>query len=216
VTANVTGYEDIPRRGRSVAIVGGFAAGKTTLSDGLIQQGWTRVSFAKRLKELAQAVYGEPVAEFLAGGRAYAPVDKAQEYDVTRLDGTPESLSGRRILQELGQSVKSLDRDFWVKWMLRDIRDNKYGHAPYVTDDCRFPYEADALSDAGFIIVKLEVPVDTRIMRYYDVYGVYPTPAEIVHPSEIELVNIVPDYVIDGEKPPKDILAEVYRVATRA
>ncbi len=196
----------------NLAIVGGFAAGKTTLADGLVQQGYTRVSFAKRLKELAQAVYGEPIAEYLAGGRAYAPVEKATEYDITRLDGHIDTITGRRILQELGQAVKELDRDFWIRWMLRDIEDGKYGPAPYVTDDCRFPYEADALKSFGFTIVKLEVDVDVRIRRYTDTYGRPPTPAELVHPSEIELVDIEPDFVVDGARDPKTILAETYRL----
>lgn len=186
---------------RNLAIVGGFAAGKTTLADGLVQQGYVRVSFAKRLKELAYNVYGI--------------VGKGDQVEVTRLDGRKETISGRRVLQELGQAVKELDRDFWIKWMARDVRDlSNYGQAEaMVTDDCRFPYEADALRAMNFYVVKLEVPLDTRIRRYYDTYNAYPTPAELIHPSEIELVNITPDYVINGEKPAGEILREVYEYA---
>lgn len=203
MTANVTGYEDETpeKKMRNLAIVGGFAAGKTTLSDGLVQQGYTRVSFARYLKEICAVIYNHGV-----------PIEKWQEFNVIGEDGYERSISGRRMLQEFGQSVKAMDRNFWVKALIEDVRSGKYGSGPFVTDDCRFPYEADALSQLGFIIVKLETPMDTRIRRYFATYGVYPTAAELVHPSEIELVDIVYDYEIDGEREPKEILAEVYGI----
>lgn len=184
---------------KNLAIVGGFAAGKTTLSDGLVQQGYTRVSFARYLKEIAARAYG-------------GTIDKVLDYDVVSLDGTRRSISGRALLQELGQSVKAMDRDFWIEVLLNDIEDGSYGDGPFVTDDCRFPYEAEELRNEGFVIIKLDTPVDVRIRRYNDVYGRYPTPSELVHPSEIELVDIVPDFVIDGEKEAKAVLAEAYAI----
>jgi hypothetical protein len=184
----------------NLAIVGGFAAGKTTLSEGLVQQGWTRVSFARLLKEMAARAYGEEI-------------QKNKTYSMRDLgSGETRGITGRRVLQELGQSVKSMDRDFWISSLLSDIRSGVYGNGPYVTDDCRFPYEADALRLRGFVIVRLDVPLDTRIRRYYATYGNYPTPAELVHPSEIELVDIEVDHVINGEQDPKDILMEVYKI----
>lgn len=187
---------------RNIAIVGGFAAGKTTLSEGLVQQGYIRVSFARYLKEICAVVYN--------GGK---PIDKWQEFTVVGLDGVAREISGRRLLQEFGQSVKAMDRNFWIRALLNDIENGEHSGGPFVTDDCRFPYEANALAEAGFTIIKLETPLDTRIRRYYSTYGVYPTPAELVHPSEIELVDIVYDYIIDGEKEPKEILLDVMEIA---
>lgn len=191
---------------RNLAIVGGFAAGKTTLSEGLVQQGYTRVSFARYLKEICSNVYNNNHA-----------IEKSQEFAVTGLDGYERTISGRRMLQEFGQSVKSMDRNFWVNSLLTDMHSGVvYGPGPYVTDDCRFTYEADALRKEGFLIVKLETPIDTRIKRYYETYGVYPTAAELVHPSEIELVDIETDFTIDGEQEPKQILERVYKIGVNA
>jgi hypothetical protein len=186
----------------NIAIVGGFAAGKTTLSEGLVQQGYTRVSFARYLKEILSTVYNDG-----------APIEKTDEYEVTALDGSERTISGRQLLQEFGQSVKAMDRDFWIYSLFADIRSGRYGPQPYVTDDCRFPYEAEALRSAGFTIVKLDTPLETRISRYENTYGRKPTPEELVHPSEIELNDIVPDYVIDGTKSPKDILFDILTVS---
>jgi hypothetical protein len=192
---------------KNLAIVGGFAAGKTTLSEGLVQQGYTRVSFARYLKDIAATVYGDGM-----------PIEKAGMYPVVDLSGASLMISGRQLLQQLGQAVKAMDRDFWIKSLLNEIGYGVYGEGPYVTDDCRFPYEAQALAsfgsiDDGFIIIKLDTPLDVRIHRYEETYGRKPTPAELVHPSEIELSDIIPDITIDGTKSPKDILAEVFAYA---
>ncbi len=189
---------------KNLAIVGGFAAGKTTLSEGLVQQGYTRVSFARYLKEIASKVYGDG-----------QEIGKTQSYFVNTLAGEPRWVSGRQLLQELGQSVKALDRDFWIVALTNEISAGVYGDGPFVTDDCRFPYEADALKSLGFRVVKLDTPLETRIRRYTETYGRAPTSEELVHPSEIELVDIVPGVTIDGTKSPKEILEEVYRYATR-
>lgn len=186
----------------NLAIVGGFAAGKTTLSDGLVQQGYTRVSFARYLKQIAARIYNDGVE-----------LDKAGTYVVTGLeDGLSYAISGRMVLQQLGQAVKALDRDFWIKSLLADLDNGNYGDGPYVTDDCRFPYEAKALRDEGFKIVLLDTPLNVRIRRYEKTYGRQPTPEELVHSSEIELVDIVPDYIVDGSQEPKAILSQVYAI----
>lgn len=180
---------------RNIAIVGGFASGKTTLSEGLVQRGWTRVSFARLLKEMAARAYGEEIR-------------KNGTYTVYDLEtGSTRGISGRRVLQELGQAVKGMDRNFWISSLFMDIENGSYGPPPYITDDCRFPYEADALRRHGFTIIKLDTPLVVRLERYNQIYGYYPTAAECAHPSEIELEDIVVDYVIDGEQSPEEILA---------
>jgi hypothetical protein len=181
----------------SVAIVGEFASGKTTLANTLIGSfGYKRVSFAGRLKEMAADVYA---------GRA--PVEKTKDYEVWPLNwDEPGNLSGREVLQRLGQSVKALDRLFWVRWLMNDIDAGRYGDGPFVTDDCRFTYEAEALKERGFVIARVMTPVKVRMERYEMTYGRLPTTQEMMHPSETEVQNIEWDILLDGTKP-VDVLA---------
>jgi hypothetical protein len=189
----------------NIAVVGGFASGKTTLSQGLVDRGYTRLSFAKYLKEIVSRIYNDG-----------NPIDKAQTFEVTSLEGVRREITGRRLLQEFGQSVKAMDRDFWIRAMLLDMQYGEHSGGPFITDDCRFPYEADALRDNGFIIVKLEVPLVERLERYNRTYGTWPTSNEITHPSEMEVENIIWDYCIDGEKSPQEVIDRVYQIGMEA
>lgn len=186
---------------KNIAITGRMASGKTTLSDLIVSHGrYERVAFAGRLKELAAQVYG--------GGR---PVDKAETYEVTHEEtGMTEFLSGREVLQQLGQSVKSLDRDFWIRWLLADVAGRK---GPFVLDDLRFPYEAEALRAEGWLIVKLDVPSVVRAQRYAFLYQRPPTDSELSHPSESGVDSIDPSYVVDWQQDPKEAALEILCIA---
>lgn len=186
---------------RNFAIVGKFGAGKSTVSSLLVQYyGYTQLSFAGRLKQVASDVFGE--------GR---PIGKAEYYFVTTLEGETRSLSGRQILQELGQSVKALDREFWIRWLMADVDTGLYGTGPFVIDDCRFPYEAEALRNRGFKVVLLDTPLETRLERYELLYGRRPTVEEMNHPSELEVDDIVPDMTVDSSRSPEQIVREILR-----
>jgi len=184
---------------RNVALVGGFGSGKTTVADGLVaHHGYKRVSLATTLKRVA--------ADALNSGE---DIQKADLYEVTGLDGVEHFLSGRQVLQELGQSVKRLDRNFWTRWLLSDMAGGTYGPGPFAVDDCRFSYEANALAERDFLIVRLAVPDDVRRARYASVYGREPSVTEMSHPSEVEMSLIEEDALIDGTMPERDILASI-------
>jgi len=188
---------------RNVALVGGFGSGKTTAAD-LLEKvyGYTRVSLARNLKDVA--------ADAINSGR---PIEKTSTYGVTDLYGAERRISGRQVLQELGQSVKALDRNLWVRWLVSDIRSGRYGPGPYVVDDCRFYYEALALSGGvQFLIGRLEVPEEVRAERYYRTYGLRPTAAELSHPSETEMNLIEADFTVNGEMSPVDVATTLARL----
>lgn len=171
----------------NVAIAGRFAAGKSTVSSQLIHlYGFERGSFAARLKQLAAEVYND--------GNA---IEKDGTYTVTDLDtGRDLDISGRQVLQRLGQSVKTLDRLFWVRWFAQDAAK---ATGPLVLDDLRFPYEADFLRSKGWLIVKVETPEHVRAERYRDLYGRYPTRDEMEHVSETSVDLIEPHMTVSGD-----------------
>lgn len=173
---------------RNVALVGKMGAGKTTLADGLIEVGYNRLSLAGPLKEISARVYG--------------PIEKGASYETAdRLTGEPVIKSGRQILQEVGQYMKYVDRDFWVKAALSTAqRHTESSDAPLVCEDTRFIFEAEAFRNAGWIIVGIETPEDVRMERYERLYGREPTPQEMNHESEIEVPMILEgvDLLVNG------------------
>lgn len=187
---------------KNVAVVGEFASGKTTLADKLITEyGYRRISFAGNLKKAAALVY-DPTRPGVAGY-----IEKTAMYRIWPLDEPqPIEVSGREILQRFGQSVKQLDRLFWIRWLMNEVDEGLHGDGPFVIDDCRFPYEADALRDRGFVIARIVTPTDTRMERYENTYGRRPTSAELSHPSEVEVQSIRWDVLLDGSLMP-DALA---------
>lgn len=190
----------------NVAIVGKMGAGKSSLANHLVDvHKYTRVANAGALKALAAMAYG--------------PIDKSETYRVTipcsvhSGDSHEErEISGRQVLQGIGQIVKEFDRDFWLKAMMRDI-DTK-GNGPFVCDDTRFPFEAEFLKERGWIIVKLYVPKDVRAERYRSLYGRVPTEAELNHPSETEVDDIEEDIGFSGESPIEEIVHGIFEHMT--
>lgn len=185
----------------NVAIVGKMGAGKSSLANYLVDvHKYTRVANAGALKSLAQMAYG--------------PIDKGGKYTVTRIDDmawdekyVETEISGREVLQGIGQTLKEFDRDIWLKAMVRDMA-TKQG--PFVCDDTRFPFEAEFLKNEGWIIVKLYVPKEVRAERYERLYGRKPTEEELNHPSETEVDNIAEDIGFSGEEPIEQIVQGLF------
>lgn len=70
---------------KDLAIVGLMASGKTTLAEYLVEkEGYIRVSFAARLKELAATVYnqGKPIAKDARYGPFTQSADLAGTFEV--------------------------------------------------------------------------------------------------------------------------------------
>lgn len=186
----------------NVAIVGKMGAGKSSLANHLVDvHKYTRVANAGALKALAAMAYG--------------PIDKSETYRVTRIpefawgnEYEEDEISGREVLQGIGQIVKEFDRDFWLKAMMRDIETK--GNGPFVCDDTRFPFEADFLRSKGWIIAKLYVPKEVRAERYERLYGRVPTESELNHPSETEVDNIKEDIGLSGEDPIEELIEKLF------
>src|SRR6478609_6834891 len=114
---------------KNIAIVGNMYAGKTTLASALVTgYGYTRVSMAGPLKEIARQAYGEVV-------------EKDKEYPtIDRKTGDIVFKSGREIYQGIGQSLKYVDRDIWLKMFIGRLSHEAETHR-FVVDDVRFGFE---------------------------------------------------------------------------
>lgn len=176
---------------RNIAIFGRFCAGKTTLARELADSyGYVPVSMAANMKWIVRQVYGT--------------TDKASSVTVTNRDGTTREVTMRQVLQGVGERMKDIDRDFWLKWLLSDVSDIPTEY-PLVMDDARMLFEAEVLRERGWLLVRLVVPEDIRAERHLRLYGRYPTEAEKNHPTETQVDGITPDIEFDGTRPAEEL-----------
>lgn len=185
----------------NVALVGKMYSGKTTMANAFVaNQGYRKVAMAGPLKLIAKLAYGEDI-------------QKDKNYPVVDLSfGTRTTKSGRKILQQIGQSLKAVDRDIWLKIFINDTNDMNNG--PYVVDDVRFKFEADYLRSAGWVIVKIDTEEAERVRRAFMLTGKEPTHQELNHESEVEVDDISEDVYIDGRQPIELVPAKAELIAS--
>lgn len=172
---------------RNIAITGLMGSGKSSIAAALVDSGFTKIAFADPIRNVASMAFG--------------PISKAQDYKVDSIEGS-RLVSGRVVLQRVGQSVKSFDNLFWTRAFLRNS--DNYLDVPLVCDDMRFTHERDALRGRGWLIVGLLCPDSVRIERLTVVNGRPPTPEEMRHESEREVPDILDtsDIIVDGTRDP--------------
>lgn len=172
---------------KNVALFGQFCAGKTTLAKLLSEEyGYVVRSLASNLKDMTNSVYGTS--------------DKGASVIVQTENG-PESRTVREVLQGLGDAVKTVDRDFWIRWFLSDCQDYSNNSLPVVCDDGRMAREADRLREEGWLLVLVDTPEDLRVRRFVNLYGRTPSEKEMKHRTEQELGLIRFDLTVDGTLP---------------
>ena len=190
---------------RNVALFGHMGSGKTTLADTLSRAGYQRVSFAGPLKAVAELAYGK--------------IDKGSEYATTinlpNIMNEPMTSmkSGRQLLQEIGQTIKDVDRDFWMKCFFRTAE--SFGDAALVVDDGRFKFEFEELRKRGWLTVGINTHTSVRMQRYESIYGRTPSEEEMSHQSEIEVPEILNmcQIIVQGTDDPYDNARKILRVA---
>lgn len=182
---------------KNVILFGNMYSGKSTIAAALCDMGYTKLSFSSALKNFASLAYGT--------------IDKSQYYPVTDKTGRCEMITGRQLLQNMGQIVKEVDKEFWLKCTMRDARN--YLDQPLVIDDGRFIFEFLNMKNAGWFTVGINTPYDKRMERAVKVNGRVPTESEINHESENELSNIMlsVDMVLTGLEDPYEEAAKIMK-----
>jgi hypothetical protein len=145
----------------NIGLIGRARVGKDTVGRLLYDHGgYERVAFADPLKEAALKLDPIVLSTEERSDWADRPY-RLQEavhgwgWEVAK-DRFPEV---RRILQELGASVRAIDPEFWLRAGLARVDEvNRTTGRPAVITDVRYPNEAESLRRAGFHLVYIDRP----------------------------------------------------------
>lgn len=126
--------EDIPT---IIGYIGAKQSGKSFQSEMLIQQGFQKVDFADKLRELAWGILG------------WKPKNK-EEYELFKLGKIDIEgfgfVNGRKFLQNVGENINLIDKTFWCRQWKKSV--DKLiikGYTNIVVSDIRHWTEIDAL-----------------------------------------------------------------------
>lgn len=98
----------------------------------------------------------------------------------------------RKHYQHIGQQLRELDPDVWVKYLLKSVE--KDGAKRVVVTDGRQVNEAERLRAEGYTIVKVVAPEEIRIKRILESGDVF-IPEQLTHETERQ-VDLLQDCVV--------------------
>lgn len=144
----------------------GFArSGKDTVAQHMVSQGWTRVAFADKLRDMLYALnpiialdthevfqmgFEDPVAKVEEGIRLRTIVDN-ETWDEAKVN----HVEIRQLLQRLGTEAgrECVDDNLWVSLAEEKIES---AGGPVVVADCRFPNEVQMVRRRGGTLIWIE------------------------------------------------------------
>ena len=181
------------------ALIGRARSGKDSTA---LRLGWahgyTRLAFADALKTSALDL--DPIVASVAGE------ELKLSYLVNRWgwdhakERHPEV---RRILQYMGQGIRDMDPDFWLRPVLNQIEGAKRLGWPVVVTDVRYRNEVEALKAEGFRTVRV-------IRPRYPVHTA--TAQELTnrrHRSETELDSYACDLTLNNDSGLRELSRQV-------
>lgn len=186
-----------------IGICGLIGSGKGTVADILVDQGFTKVSFADKLKDGVSTIFGWDRA-MLEGDTDESRQWREQPDDFwcneTQMEVTP-----RLVLQLFGTDCM---RDgfydgVWVSLLKKTILDNP---GNYVVPDVRFENEIEMIRSIGGEVWEVKRNVDPEWLIEYETTGVEPT---TVHPSEWRWIKSKKDEVITNDSTLQDLNRQV-------
>jgi len=130
-------------------IVGAIGSGKDTIGDRLIQNyGFQKTSFAKRVKDVAAAVFGWD-RDMLEGSTKVSREWRELVDDYWGI--TP-----RLALQKIGTEMfrNQIDDAVWVKAVKKEVANSP--DVDYVITDCRFKNEVESIREMGGTIIYVD------------------------------------------------------------
>jgi len=187
-----------------IGLCGLIGAGKGTVADILVDQGFKKVSFADKLKDGVSTIFGWD-RSMLEGD-----TDESRAWRELRDDfwsnETKMEISPRLVLQLFGTDCM---RDgfydgVWVSLLKKTILDNPEQN--YVVPDVRFENEVNMLHDIGGEVWEVKRGPDPQWLIEYETTGVVP---KDVHTSEWKWVKARKDEVILNDTNINDLKGQV-------
>ena len=175
-----------------IGLCGLIGAGKGTVSDILVEQGFTKVSFADKLKDGVSTIFGWDRA-MLEGDTNESRTWREQPDNFwsaeTKMEVTP-----RLVLQLFGTDCmrNGFDDGVWVSLLKKTILENP---GNYVVPDVRFENEIAMLRDIGGEVWEVQRGSIPEWLIQYEITGVEPTE---VHSSEWRWIKSRKDVVIEN------------------
>lgn len=182
-----------------VAINGTIGSGKDTFAQAFIDNGYTRLSFAKNLKDTVSAIFGWD-REMLEGTtpesrKIREMVDPYWCEKLGRNDVSP-----RWVLQNFGTNVlrKHFHDNIWV-FSLEKTMNQIEGNI--IITDCRFPNELEMIRKNNGIVIEVQrtIPYWYGLASEYNkgFINMLPVELEDIHESEWKWIGVnEPDYVV--------------------
>ena len=146
----------------------------------------------------------------MGSGKTYIADRLSKEYNLKKisfagkikdiaLDLFDTKNKDRKLLQTIADKMKEIDKDIWIKYVIREIKDKN----DIIIDDLRFQNELYYLKEYNFIIIGLIIDDNTQLERLKDKYG-----SDYInhidrrnHNSEKEIDNLECDLkIISNEK----------------
>ncbi|MGW6600563.1 deoxynucleotide monophosphate kinase family protein [Streptomyces sp. NPDC055036] len=168
-----------------IGLSGYARSGKDTAAQALADRGWRRAAFADKLREFLLAL--DPLLPALHGhgGQPFRLRRYVEAWGWERAkDEHPEV---RALLQRAGTEAgrRVLGANVWVNALFEEHED-----APaLVVSDVRFPNEAQAISDRGGVVIRVERPG----------YGPRRNEYGVIHESETALDNWSFDHLLSND-----------------
>lgn len=105
----------------------------------------------------------------------------------------------REHYQTIGQSIRKLDEDVWVRYTSNQIGSHiaHGGNTDIVITDLRQLNELKYLKDSGFTIIKVESLSNLRVQRAKDSGDVFNID-DFNHETELSVDHIEADYVLEN------------------
>jgi hypothetical protein len=147
------------RIGMNIGIIGRARAGKDTAGKFFVDgHGYRRVGFADALKDAALKL--DPIIwSYTWDGQG---TDDVRLSEIVETDGWERAKDYhsevRRILQDLGAGMRSIDEEIWLRAALAKVQEANEAGVPVVITDVRYRNEAESLVRAGFHLIHINRP----------------------------------------------------------